>query len=160
MSKLTRFAAALLFAGLAVASFHVAAVVAQPVPDFSARQNTTQQTNYFRKLVNFDSARIANGVKFGRLPPNAYITRVSIHVVTALNGSGELTAGISASAVDLIATGDVTEASAGSIFTPATGAGVKLTSAGEQDLWVKYSGTNPTTGKAYIVVEFVPDNDQ
>lgn len=139
-----------------------------PNRNFPARINQTQQTNYFRVLVNFNDARISSGVKYGRLPANAYITSVTAHVLTAFNGGSTnvLTVGTSAAANEIIAaTGanasiDETSATFQSL-TAAAGLGTAVTSLGEVDLYAKYTqtGTPATTGKAIIVISFVPDND-
>lgn len=140
---------------------------------FSARQNGTQQTNYYRFTVNFNDGRIATGVKFGRLPANAYISRISCYGLAAFNAAttNVFTVGYTAAdPTEIIGANDYDETSAASGLqvvssnagaTTGRGLGTAATSAGEIDLYAKYTqtGTAATTGKVTCAIEYIPDND-
>lgn len=133
--------------------------------NFSARQNTTQQTNYYRFGVNYNDANISTGVKFGRLPASAFVTAIKCHLSAAFNAgtTNVLTVGTTTSNGNVIATGDLNEASAQyQDLTTAAGLGIAATSGGEADLYAKYtqSGTAASAGAATCVLEYVPNNDQ
>ncbi len=130
---------------------------------YPARGAHVQNKMYFRKTVNFSDANIGAGVKFGRLPANAFITRVQVEVSTAFNAgtTNVLTFGTSTNANELVAAADINEAATG-VTDVTRGLGTSLTAAGEVDLYAKYtqSGTAATTGVATLVLEFATNNDQ
>lgn len=157
------------FALAAVALFAVSGVAlalsGSANTNFSARQNTTQQTNYFRFAVNYNDANISTGVKFGRLPSNAFVDAIKCHVTTAFNATSTnvLIVGTSASNGNIIAAGDLNEASANyQAMATAAGLGVAATSAGEVDLYARYqqTGTVASAGAAVCVITYQPNNDQ
>lgn len=154
----------------AVAAVLVASGVAIALPNLlgnttiPTRQATTQQTNYYRVTVNYNDANIASGVKFGRLPSNAFVSKIECYVSTVFNASttNVLTFGTSTTATELVASGDINEASATyQNLTTAAGLGLAATSAGEVDLYAKYAqtGTAATAGAATCVFSYVPNND-
>lgn len=155
----------------------VGAALALNVPStavFSARQNTTQQTNYYRFVVNFNDPRISTGVKFGRLPSNAFISKIACEGLAAFNAAttNEFTVGYTAAdPTEIIGANDYDETSASGGLqvvawnaggTTGRGLGTRTTSAGEVDLIAKYAqtGTAATTGKVNCVIEYIPNNDQ
>jgi len=126
----------------------------------SARQYHTRQVHYLSKAVTYSDAGIAGGstVKFNNgLPANAFITESYVRVKTAFNAAttNVLTVGTnSATTNDIVAAGDVNEAST-QMFVVA-GVGVLNTSA-PLEVYVKYTqtGTVATTGAADIVIGYV-----
>lgn len=133
--------------------------------NFPARLLRTQQEHYYRFTVNYNDAGIASAVKFGRLPSNAFISQIDCQVTTAFNAAttNVLTVGYNATPNgQIIASGDLNEASATyQNMTSAAGLGVAATSAGEIDLYAKYTqtGAAATAGAATCVIHYVPDND-
>ncbi len=152
-----------------------------PLDVMAPRQNTTQQANYIRRRVNFNSTYVGTtaGMLLGVLPVGAIITKVAVDVVTAFNAgtTNTLTAGTTATnANELIASGDVTATAVG--YTEGTrGRGSSLTQAasppttfagstvdqteGGVGVWAKFAqtGTAATAGAANVLVEFLPPND-
>lgn len=154
----------------------------------AARQNTTQQTSYFRHTVNFNDGYVAGNksIRFGRLPANASILRYYVDVKTAFtvaSGTGRIFIG-TCNCIDGGPTNTMTQAQnilisptdggvvpggAGVTWTSGTvgfttmltspNLGVKTTSAGEVDLWATLVGTTPTTGVAEFTIEFTVAND-
>ena len=138
---------------------------------FPARQNATQQTNYYRVLVNYNDPWVASPgyATFGTLPLKAFVTNITCEVVTAFNASttNVLTLGTTTTATNLVdaATSNmsITEGTAGVYaMTASTGLGRGLTASAAVPLYVKYTytGDAPTAGVAVCVIEYVPDNDQ
>lgn len=125
-----------------------------------ARIYHTRQVHYLTKSVTYSDAGISTGttVKFNaQLPANAFITESYVDVKTVFNAGSTnvLTVGTnSGTANDIIAAGDVNEASA-QVFS-VTGVGVLNTST-PLDVYVNYTqtGTAAGTGAADIVVAYV-----
>lgn len=137
-------------------------------PTFPARdQGAYQQSvKYFRKLVNWNDAGIAAGVKFGRLPANAFLIRATCQIVTAFNAvtTNVLTFGTtSTSSNELSGSADINEATLNTLQSClASGAtGLQLTTATENDIYAKYTqtGTAATAGQAIWVLEYINNND-
>lgn len=150
------------FLGVTTAAFALSSTSSQ---NFSARLNTTQQTNYYRFTINYNDANISTGVKFGRLPANAFVSNIKCQVTTPFNGGSTnvVIVGTTASAGDIIASGDLNEAAIGlQALTTAAGLGLAVTTPGEQDLYARYTltGTAATAGSVTCVLEYVPNNDQ
>jgi hypothetical protein len=142
------------------------------------RGGNTQETRYFRKVVNFNDALIGSATlppSFGVLPEGAFITLVLVEIGTAFNAgtTNVLSVGITpTNPIEIATTGDLVAGTAG-IKTPTRGLGTILTG-GEgigsaaplptsaPTLYVKYTqtGTAATAGQATIVIEFVSNNDQ
>jgi hypothetical protein len=130
---------------------------------YPVRQAMTQQTNYVRVLVNYNDPNLSTAVKFGKLPQNAFITRVAAHVTTAFNGTTPvLTVGTNTTATQIFGGSDLSEASATfQNMTSAAGLGMAVTTSGDTDLYVKYTeAVAGTAGAAVIVIEYIPNNDQ
>lgn len=126
------------------------------------RQYHTQQVHYLRKVVNFNDTGISSGVRMGTLPSGAKILFTTVHVETVFNAAttNVLTVGQNSSSYnDMVAAGDVNEASATGTMVLR---GADLTLSSDTDVFAKYtqSGTAATTGKAVIVVAYAPNNDQ
>lgn len=129
-----------------------------------ARQTQNQQVHYLRKTVNYNDANIATGIRFANaLPAGAFMLPTYVEIETVFNAAttNVLTVGTNSSSYnDIVAAGDVDEGVTG-ITEVATAVGKGLTSA-DVDVYVKYaqSGTAATTGKATIVIPYIPNNDQ
>lgn len=128
-----------------------------------ARQHPLQVVNYLRKTVNFNDAGISSGVPFAAyLPAGAQILDTIVNVITAFNAgtTNVLTVGQNSSSYnDIVGSSDVTEGTPAA-YVATAGAGLDL-SAGDALPYVKYAqtGTAATTGKAVVVITYVPNND-
>lgn len=139
---------------------------------YPARGAHVQNKMYFRKTVNFSDANVATGIKFGRLPAGAFITRAQVEVSTVFNAAttNVLTFGTTlANANEIVNAADINEAAIGvtdvtrALGTSLTGGpGSGLTVTSEVDLYAKYTqtGTAATTGVATLILEFATNNDQ
>ena len=119
-----------------------------------------QQVYFLRKTVNFGDTGIATGVLMGTLPSGAHIINTSVHVRTVFNAAttNVLTVGTNSSAYDdCINAAAVAEGTLG--YTVATPNADIVYPTGDLGVYVKYTqtGTAATTGKADIVVSYVPD---
>lgn len=130
--------------------------------NFPARLGQTQQTNYYRVLINFNDPNISTAQKFGALPQNSFILNTDVEIVTAFNAgtTNVLTIGTSTTANEIVASGDVTAGSTG-VTSVSRGRGRSLTSSGDTTLYAKFTqtGAAATTGQAIVVIEYVPNND-
>lgn len=127
----------------------------------AARKPTTQQTVYWRFGINFNDAFIAAPRDpVACIPALAFITQVLVEIVTAFNAvtTNVLTIGTTTgNANEIVNAADVDETTLG--VTPVTRArGTTLTAAGDINVYVKYTqtGTAATAGKARVVIEYVP----
>ena len=126
-----------------------------------ARQLEVQAVHYLRRDVAYNTTGIASGVLIGTVPAGAKITSVTVYVDTAFNAAttNVLTAGTTGTGTNLVATGDVTEGTAG-VYTPTDGADQArgLVFEADTDLFVSFTqtGTAATAGAATIIVGFVP----
>ncbi len=129
----------------------------------TAREYHTQQVHYLRKTVNFNDANVGTAVLVGTLPAGAQIVDAVTNVLTVFNAgtTNVLTAGTNSSSYDnIIGSGDVAEGSTGgnraAVATATAGS-----YASDTDVYAKYAqtGTAATTGKAVIVISYVPNND-
>ena len=142
---------------------------------YPPRASVTPQVNYIRKTVNFNDAGIGSGYMFASIPLNSYILAVSVEVVTVFNAASTnvLTFGTTlASANELAGSGDINEAATG-VQTATVGLGRSLTQTataavgnvtpaeGGVGIFAKYTqtGTPATTGKAVVIITYIPDND-
>lgn len=126
----------------------------------SARELATQQIHYLRKEVSFDTAGIASGVAFPNpLPAGSQILFATINITTAFAGGTPLLSvgQNSTSYNDIIANGDIVEASTGSTMVLR---GADLTFAADTAIYALLTNVGTgTTGVAVIVIAYVPDND-
>jgi len=126
-----------------------------------ARQFELQAIHYLRKDIAFNTTNIAAGVEIGAVPANAKIKQIIVYVDEAFNAgtTNVLVAGTTATGTDLVAASDVTEGTIG-VYTPADAAnqGRGLVFASDTTLYVSYTqtGTAATTGKAVVIVSYVP----
>lgn len=166
ITRYLRLAVAALLVALAVPA--ALALNVDQTRNTVVRQNTTQQTNYYRVKVNYNDPNISTAQKFGRLPANAFISGIACHVTAAFNAgtTNVLTFGTTSAANELIdaatSTKSIDESSATyQAITSATSLGVYTDSDGEHDLYAKYTqtGTAATAGSATCVFQYVPDND-
>jgi hypothetical protein len=177
MSKNLKIAACVAFVlAVAVIALTVGASAAVPAaglgllaltvpPTFAARNSGEQQLHFMRYRITVGSvAALSAGVKIGRLPARAFINSIALHVNTAFNSAttDTIQLGTTASGVDILAAG--TSIHAAGYLAPATpaGLGIVVATAGEQDIYLKYSQTGgaATAGDATLVISFFPDNDQ
>lgn len=127
----------------------------------NARQLEIQATHYLRRDIAFNTTGVAGGLLIGTVPAGAKLTNVKVYVDEIFNAvsTNVLVAGTTLLGTNLVAAADVTEGTIG-VYTPANAAnqGLGLVFAADTDLFVSYTqtGTAATTGKATIVVEFVP----
>ncbi|MFA6267676.1 MAG: hypothetical protein WC670_18410 [Pseudolabrys sp.] len=123
-----------------------------------ARLQPRQVVNTWRKQVNYNDAGIGSGVAGVVLPIGAFILRVLVEIVTAFNAAttNVLTVGTnSATYNDIVAAGDVDEATAG-VYDVTRGLGRSLTAAADTTVYVMYTQTGDaaTAGQAEIVIEY------
>jgi len=134
-----------------------------------ARQNVTQQTNYYRLKINFNDPNISQPQKFGKFLQNTFISSVSCHVTTAFNAATTniLTIGTNPTTTgEIVAVGganktiNLSSATYQSV-TAAGSLGLSTTSDADHTLYAAYSqtGTAATAGAATCIIEFVPNND-
>ena len=151
-------------------------------PISAPRTPTTNAPVCMRKTVNLAdfgaNGLVANCLLLGSIPVDSYIKHVSCELIAAFNAgtTNVLTLGVtSASANELLAAGDITEATVG-YYVPATPllvlgrrqtqtaqaaiSGVDYCQSGV-GLWAKYtqSGTAATTGQAIFVIEYIAAGD-
>lgn len=133
------------------------------------RELSTQQTHYWRFTVNFNDPSIGTSQLVAMLGRNAFIVNVMVEVVTAFNAAttNTLTVGTTSTSInELVASGDLPGNGTSSLSTGVTrvtrGFGRGLTASADTGIYVKYAqtGTAATTGRAIVVIEAVPDNDQ
>jgi hypothetical protein len=130
-----------------------------------ARDYNKQLVHYIRHVVNYNDAGIASGVAIGKYIPSGAIVVGTDVLVTAsfnANSTNVLTVGVNGlTANDIVASGDVNEASAQLFQNIAPGSGLTQPSTADKQLYVKYTqtgGTVATSGKAHIVVKYIPNN--
>ena len=126
-----------------------------------ARQFELQAVHYLRADIAFNTTNIAAGVEIGAVPASAKIKQIIVYVDEAFNAgtTNVLVAGTTAAGTNLVAASDVTEGTIG-VYTPADAAnqGRGLVFASDTTLYVSYTqtGTAATTGKAVVIVSYVP----
>lgn len=133
-------------------------------PGSWARQDPRNVSNIIRYRFNWNDPGLAAGVQIGILPQNAFIMSQLMEVITTFNGtSPEITVGtVGAAYNNLMATGDITEGTAGIWFptlTPGAGLigklGRSLTQAGDTPVFIKLAVTGaPSQGIAEYCLEF------
>jgi hypothetical protein len=164
--------AALLFAVFAFVP--ASALVTDPNRSWPIRDcEQSQNVCYFRLTVNWNDPRIASGVWFGTIGPNAYILQIDAYVSTAFNAgtTNVLTIGATAASANEILASGITAGSTGIYhLTSAAGLGTVVTANTTYQtalnqgvpLYMKYAqtGTAATTGVVTIVITFIKNNDQ
>ena len=132
---------------------------------FAARQSVDQQIHYLRFVVNYNDTSISGGARsYGALPAGAIIVGTDVYINTVFNAgtTNVLTVGTNTTTSNnIIAAADVDETATGlTQNVKPTGTALGPLSA-DIDVYVKYAqtGTAATTGKAYIIIKYVTDND-
>lgn len=126
--------------------------MATNTPNTDARQLHTQQTHYFRKRIAFDDAGLTGEV--GTLPAGAIILRGNVYTTTAFN-AGVLDIGVEGGAADVYST-DLALTSA---ITPFDGITIANSRVASDTVMTFARSATAASGEAFIVVEFVVDND-
>jgi len=129
----------------------------------TARQTHEQQLHYLRFAVNFNDAGISTGVGKQYLPAGAIIVGTDVLVTASFNAlsTNVLTVGVNGTtANNIVGSGDVNEASVQIFQNISASATMPLTA--DSQVYAKFTqtGTAATTGKAYVIVKYIPDNDQ
>jgi hypothetical protein len=168
----------LLSAGMAAFIISPLAFALTNPASYPPRVLQTQTSVHFRKTVNFNDANIATGVKFGALPPGAYITGIRCYVTTAFNAgtTNNLLVGTTAGGNNILAGGTtagtncVVGSTGNNNMSLAPGLGLAVTalsatptgSTGGWDLFVAYTqtGTAATTGQLTLLIDYVSNDDQ
>lgn len=125
------------------------------VPD---RVDPRQVTNTLKKTVNWNDNAAAIAAAFANyLPQGAFLTDVTIEVVTAFNGTTPtISVGtVGAAYNNIVAAGDVTWTVAG-VYKATRGLGRSLANAGAVLPFALYNngGGGPSAGQAIIVMEY------
>lgn len=130
----------------------------------TARQFHSQQTHFLRKTVNYNDTGISSGVSMGVIPAGSVIIDVVIVVTTAFNAAttNNLLVGTTAAGNDIVATADSAAGSTGLKRLASATIGTTAYRSSDQTIYVAYTqtGTAATAGKAYVIVEYVPNLDQ
>lgn len=130
-----------------------------------ARKNDIQLLHYLRFHVTYSDAGIATGVGKQTLPKGAIIVGSDVFINGSFNAAttNVLTVGTNGTtANNMVATGDVDETVATALTK-----GIKPTAAAlgplaaDAQVFVKYTqtGTVASAGDAYVIVNYVVDND-
>lgn len=126
-----------------------------------ARRNDEQQTTYLRFKVNFGDAATAVALLKQTLPKGALVLRSNVYKTTAWNSatSAALSVGFAGgTGTELVNAADVKTATGLVAGTLSAGALVPLAADTQVNAAVAFVGA-PTAGAAYVVIEFIPDND-
>lgn len=129
-----------------------------------ARQNDIQLVHYLRFKVNFNDLGVATGEGMQTLPKGALVIGTDIIVTTAFNAgtTNVLSVGTEATTFANLATSAEIVAGSPGIKQnePPVGAALGPLAADAQ-VFALYTqtGTAATTGAAYVVVKYIPDND-
>lgn len=138
--------------------------MATGTPGTVARTLHTQQTHYLRKLVNFNDAGIAAGVLVGTVPAGAIIIDAQVLVTTVFNAAttNNLLVGTTAGGSNVFAAADSAAGVLGLKRLVSATIGVAALVAVDQAIYVAFTqtGAAATTGVAYVVVEYVVNNDK
>ncbi|KRR21907.1 hypothetical protein [Bradyrhizobium retamae] len=132
-------------------------------PGSTARQYAAQLVHYARIAVNHGDKGIAAGVLKQWLPKGAVVIGTDVQIVEAFNAgtTNVLTVGLAGVANNLVAAGDADEAAVAlTQNVKPTGTALGPLSADHRvSVHYTHTGTAPTTGKAIIIIKYVPDND-
>lgn len=131
----------------------------------TARLTQFQMPHSLRKLVNFNDAGIANGALVGVIPAGAIITAVRCQIATAFNAgtTNVLLVGTTATGSELMTNAESIPATqgqkAGAAFLATTASNPV---AADTSVYVSYAqtGTAGTTGVAYVMITYIPNNDR
>ncbi|UZE51908.1 hypothetical protein ONR75_15870 [Rhodopseudomonas sp. P2A-2r] len=131
------------------------------IPGTTARKMTGQLVHYLRFKVAFGDAATAVALLKQTLPLGAIILRASLVKTTAWNSatSAALSVGlVGGTGAELISAADVKTATGLVAGTLSAGALAPLTADTQVQASVAFVGA-PTAGAAYVVIEYVNDND-
>jgi hypothetical protein len=126
-----------------------------------ARQNSAQLVHYLRFKVNFNDAGTGVAVLKQRLPKGALALRANVYKTTQWNSatSAALSIGfVGGTGTELINAADVRTAAGLAVGSLSAGALAPLAADTQVQAAVAFVGA-PTAGAAYVVIEYVPDND-
>lgn len=132
----------------------------------TVRKNSLQVTQTARFKINYNDANIATGVGTGiYLPANALVLRTSVWITTAFNAAttNVLSIGTEASTYANLATSAQTVSGTLGVKKDLIATGLAIVPlAADSQIFYLYtqSGTAATAGVAYVVVEFIVDNDR
>lgn len=129
----------------------------------TARRSSHQMVHYLRFVVNFNDTGIASGVAKQTLPAGAIVIGTDVNVTTVFNAgtTNVLVVGLAGVSNNLIAAGDVDESTAALTqnVKPTGTALVPLAADSLVKVAYTQTGTAATTGKAYVIIKYIPDND-
>jgi hypothetical protein len=132
---------------------------------FPVRQAVSQEVSRLRIVVNYNDTSISGGARsYGALPAGAIIVGTDVYINTVFNAGTTkvLTVGTNTTTSNnIIAAADVDETATGlTQNVKPTGTALGPISA-DTDVYVKFAqtGTAATTGKAYIMIKYITDND-
>lgn len=130
-----------------------------------ARLTQYQMPHSMRKLVNFNDAGIANGAQVGTVPAGSIITSVIVQIATVFNAAttNVLLVGTTATGSELMTNAESIPGTQGQ----KSAAAFKATTASnpvasDTPIYVSYAqtGTAATTGVAYVLITYHPNNDR
>lgn len=130
----------------------------------TARRSSVQMVHYLRMVINFNDTGISSGVGKQYLPAGAIIVGTDAYVNTVFNAAttNVLTVGTNSTSYNnIIAAADVDETATGlTQNVKPTGTALGPLAADVQ-VFAKFAqtGTAATTGKAYVIIKYVVDND-
>lgn len=130
----------------------------------TARKYAMQIVHTLRFVVNYNDTGVSAGVGKQYLPAGAIIVGTDVYVATVFNAAttNVVTVGTNSTSYNnIVAAADADETATGLTQNiKPTGTALGPLSADAQ-VFVKYAqtGTAATTGKAYVVIKYVVDND-
>jgi hypothetical protein len=129
----------------------------------TARQAHVQQVGYCRFVVNYNDPGISVGVGKQYLPAGAIIIGTDVLVTASFNANSTnvLTVGVNGTtANNIVGSADVNEASVQIFQNISASATLPLTA--DTQVYAKFAQTGATaatSGKAYVIIKYIPDND-
>ncbi|WP_316219387.1 hypothetical protein [Bradyrhizobium sp. SZCCHNR2026] len=127
----------------------------------TARRNALQLVHYLRFKVNFNDAASGVAVSKNWLPKGAVILRATATVTSAFNAAttNTLSVGTAGDSTTNIVNAQ-TVGAVGQFAAAPTGAALgPLTADKQVQVTYTQAGAAATAGAAYVVIEYVPDND-
>jgi hypothetical protein len=137
--------------------------MATGTPGTTARQLPYQVVHFLRFTVNFNDAGIAAGVGKQTLPAGAIIIGTDVQIVQAFNAAttNVLTVGLAGVANNVVLATDVDEATVAltqNVKPSGTALG-PLAADSQVTATYAQTGTAATTGKAIVIIKYVPNTD-
>lgn len=131
----------------------------------TARLTQFQMPHSLRKMVNYNDAGVTAGVLVGTIPAGSIITSVICQIATVFNAgtTNPLAVGTTGTGTDLMTSAEAvagTQGQKSAVAFKSTTASNPV--ANDTDVFVSYipTGTAATTGVAYIIVTYHPNNDK